>query len=174
MKLSITQYYTQTTLQSSLYRSVPNTDPTGNLSVPNFQDQKQTSFRLDIKLFSRSETNEQSIEYKFLQEKSKTASQAETPAEQSKPKSFMDIFEEGYWGTTQTADRLSNFVISGAGNNVEKMRMGREGIIRGFKEAEKLWGGKLPEISYNTLEKALTKIDERIHSLGQPVIDLAA
>ncbi len=81
------------------------------------------------------------------------------------------VSEEGYFGVTQTSDRLANFVLSGGGDDVERLQAGREGIISGFNEAEKMWGGKLPDISYETLEKALAKIDEKITALGGKILD---
>ena len=81
------------------------------------------------------------------------------------------VSEEGYYGVKKTAGRLSGFVINGGGDDLEKVKAGREGIARGFKEAEKLWGGTLPEISYKTLELALQQIDTRIQELGGSVIN---
>lgn len=81
------------------------------------------------------------------------------------------VSEEGFFGVTQTSNRLADFVLSGGGDNLDKLKAGREGIIRGFKEAEKIWGEKLPDISYETLDKALAKIDEKITSLGGNVLD---
>ena len=83
------------------------------------------------------------------------------------------VSEDGYFGVTKTAERLAQFVILGAGDDLDKMQAGREGIIQGFKEAEKLWGGQLPEISYTTLASALEQIDERIHGLGGAVVDIS-
>ena len=55
------------------------------------------------------------------------------------------------------------------------MQAGREGIIKGFNDAEKIWGGKLPEISHQTLAKALESIDTRIRELGGgAVVDVQA
>ena len=45
---------------------------------------------------------------------------------------------------------------------------------RGFKEAEKIWGGKLPEISQKTIEKATQSIDKRIAELGGNVLSVQA
>ena len=81
------------------------------------------------------------------------------------------ISEDGYYGVTKTAQRLANFVINGAGDDLEKLKAGREGISRGFKEAEKLWGGQLPEISYQTFDLALSRIDAQIQKLGGSLID---
>jgi hypothetical protein len=81
------------------------------------------------------------------------------------------VSEEGFFGVTQTSNRLADFVLSGGGDDLEKLKAGREGILRGFNEAEKMWGGKLPDISYQTIEKALEKIDEKITALGGSILD---
>jgi hypothetical protein len=81
------------------------------------------------------------------------------------------VSEEGFFGVTQTSNRLADFVLSGGGDDLEKLKAGREGIVRGFNEAEKIWGEKLPDISYETLDKALAKIDEKISSLGSNILD---
>jgi hypothetical protein len=81
------------------------------------------------------------------------------------------VSEEGFFGVTQTSNRLADFVLSGGGDNLDTLKAGREGIIRGFKEAEQIWGGKLPDISYETLDKALAKIDEKITALGGNILD---
>lgn len=80
------------------------------------------------------------------------------------------IGEDGFFGVAKTAGRIADFVLSGAGDNLEKLRAGREGVLRGFKEAEKIWGGTLPDISYETIGKALEAIDLRIEELGGSVI----
>jgi hypothetical protein len=84
------------------------------------------------------------------------------------------VSEDGYFGISQTSTRLSDFVLSGGGNDLEKLKAGREGIVKGFNEAEKMWGGKLPDISYETLNKALAKIDEHITVLGGNILDTTA
>lgn len=79
--------------------------------------------------------------------------------------------DDGYFGVANTAKRLADFVVNGAGDNLNRLKAGREGILKGFQDAEKIWGGTLPDISYKTLETALAKIDERIQELGGQVID---
>jgi hypothetical protein len=54
------------------------------------------------------------------------------------------------------------------------LKAGREGIVKGFEDAEKLWGGKLPDIAYDTQKLTLEKIDQTIQELGGNVLDLAA
>ena len=77
------------------------------------------------------------------------------------------VSDEGFFGVTQTSDRVSNFVFNFAGDNLEILQKGREGIVKGFQEAEKLFGGELPDISYKTQERTLALIDEKINSLKE-------
>lgn len=84
------------------------------------------------------------------------------------------VSEDGYFGIKKTSDRMSDFVINGAGNDLEKLKQGREGVIRGYNEAEAAWGGKLPDISKKTLEETLAKIDKQIEKLGGNAIDTIA
>lgn len=75
------------------------------------------------------------------------------------------ISEDGFFGITQTSDRVANFVFNFAGNDLELLEQGKEGIIQGFKEAEELFGGNLPEISYKTQERTLLLLNERIEAV---------
>jgi hypothetical protein len=85
------------------------------------------------------------------------------------------ISEDGDFGVAKTSRRLADFVITGGGDDLKKLQAGREGIIKGFNEAEKIWGSKLPDISYQTLAKALELIDTRIQKLGGgSVVDVQA
>ena len=81
------------------------------------------------------------------------------------------VAEDGFFGISKTSERISNFVINGAGDDLEKLQAGRKGMLQGFAEAEELWGGKLPEISYTTMQIALEKVDARINELGGNVLD---
>lgn len=75
------------------------------------------------------------------------------------------ISEDGFFGVTQTSNRVANFVFSFSGENIELLQKGREGIIQGFEEAKRLFGGELPEISYQTQERTLNLIDEKIDKI---------
>lgn len=75
------------------------------------------------------------------------------------------VSENGFFGVTQTSDRVANFVFSFAGDDLELLQKGREGIVQGFEEAKKMFGGELPEISYKTQERTLALLDEKINSL---------
>ncbi len=84
------------------------------------------------------------------------------------------VSENGFFGIANTADRISNFIISAAGDDLQKLEAGKEGMLRGFKEAEKIWGGELPEISQKTIEKATQAVDKRIAELGGNVLSVQA
>ncbi|MGM0534358.1 MAG: hydrogenase-4 component G [Campylobacterota bacterium] len=81
------------------------------------------------------------------------------------------VSEDGFFGIGQTSQRVADFVLMGAGDDIERLRAGREGVINGFNEAEAIWGEKLPEISYKTLDKTLEMIDNKIQKLGYSVLD---
>ena len=70
-----------------------------------------------------------------------------------------------FFGITQTSQRVADFVLNFSGNDLEKLEKGREGIVRGFEEAKKMWGGDLPEISYKTQNRTLELIDAKIAEL---------
>lgn len=81
------------------------------------------------------------------------------------------ISDDGFFGVPQTSDRIADFVLMGAGDDVEKLKAGREGVLAGYKQAENAWGDTLPEISQKTLERALEKIDKKLASLGVNVLE---
>ncbi|KAB0614265.1 hypothetical protein [Campylobacter hyointestinalis] len=84
------------------------------------------------------------------------------------------VSEDGFFGIKQTSERIANFVISGAGDDTNKLQKGFEGMKRGFEEASKLWGGKLPDISNQTIDKAIQKVASRIEELGANALNINA
>jgi hypothetical protein len=72
------------------------------------------------------------------------------------------LSEDGFFGIEQTSQRVSAFVLGFAQDNLELLKEGREGIVKGFEDAQKLWGGELPEISHKTQAKTLEIIDAKI------------
>ncbi len=79
--------------------------------------------------------------------------------------------KDGFFSIENTSKRIADFVLNGAGDNVEMLKSGREGVYRGLKLAEEAWGGKLPDIAYETLREALNIIDAKFEELGIPLID---
>lgn len=84
------------------------------------------------------------------------------------------ISEDGFFGVDNTANRIADFVINGAGNDVDKLKKGLDGIKKGFEQAEKMWGEKLPQISQDTMDAAIKKVTDRIDELGGKTLDLQA
>ena len=84
------------------------------------------------------------------------------------------VSENGFFGIANTAERIAGFVLNGAGDDVEKLKAGREGVAKGFEDAKKIWGGELPEISQKTIEKTLETLDKKIAELGGNVLNVSA
>ena len=76
------------------------------------------------------------------------------------------ISDNGFFGIEQTSQRVSDFVFAFSTDDISILEKGREGIVQGFQEAEKMWGGELPEISYETQAKTLELIDAKISELN--------
>ena len=92
-------------------------------------------------------------------------------AELSQSEAAELVSEDGLFGIKQTSERIANFVINGAAGDEDRMRAGREGMLQGFKEAEAMWGGELPEISQKTMQAALEMVDKAMHELGFSIIN---
>jgi hypothetical protein len=71
-----------------------------------------------------------------------------------------DISENGYWGVTQTSQRLFDFASALAGDDVETMQAMQKAMLKGFKQATKAWGKDLPQISQDTLSAANNLFEE--------------
>lgn len=78
----------------------------------------------------------------------------------TKAQAQKDISEDGYWGVKQTSQRLFDFASALAGDDVEKMKEMQAAMEKGFRQATKSWGRKLPEISHNTLNAANKLFDD--------------
>lgn len=77
-----------------------------------------------------------------------------------------DISEDGYWGVKQTSQRLFDFASALAGDDVEKMKDMQKAMEKGYKQAEKTWGGELPDISKKTLEAANKLFEDYYAAMG--------
>lgn len=71
-----------------------------------------------------------------------------------------DIAEDGYWGVNQTSDRIIQFATALTGGDPDKIEEMRSAFEKGFKLAEKKWGGSLPDISQRTYDAVMKKFDE--------------
>ena len=69
------------------------------------------------------------------------------------------IAEGGEWSVENTGDRIIDFAKALSGGDPSKIEFLRGAIEDGFKAAEKIWGGELPEISYKTHEYVMKGLD---------------
>lgn len=70
------------------------------------------------------------------------------------------ISEDGYFGVEKTSDRIVEFAINAAGADVSKLEEIKAAVMDGFKQAEEAFGGTLADISYDTLDAIMAKLDK--------------
>lgn len=70
------------------------------------------------------------------------------------------ISEDGYWGVKQTSDRIVKYALALAGNDPEKLDTMIDAVKKGFKQAEKAWGGTMPSITGQTYDAIMEKFDK--------------
>lgn len=69
------------------------------------------------------------------------------------------ISDDGYFGVEQTSDRIFQFAVGIAGGDPSRIEAIKEGIDKGFAEAKKAFGDWLPDISYQTYDAVMDKLD---------------
>lgn len=70
------------------------------------------------------------------------------------------ISDGGEYSVDSVATNIMNMAKALSGGDTSKIKELRDGFIKGFKEAEKAWGGELPEISKKTYDEVLKRFDE--------------
>ncbi len=70
----------------------------------------------------------------------------------TKTQAQADIAEDGYYGVKKTSERMFEFAMALTGGDVDKMKEMQSAVEKGYKQAEKTWGGNLPDISKQTLD----------------------
>lgn len=70
------------------------------------------------------------------------------------------IADDGYFGVEQTSERIVNFAIGIAGGDVSRLEAIKEGVEKGFQEALDAFGGWLPDISHQTYDTVMEKLDK--------------
>jgi hypothetical protein len=78
----------------------------------------------------------------------------------TKAQAQADIAEDGYWGVNKTSERILDFAKTLAGDDPEKLEKMRTAFEKGYAQAEKTWGGELPEISKQTYAAVMKGFDE--------------
>ncbi len=69
------------------------------------------------------------------------------------------VSEDGYFGVAQTSERIVDFAIAISGGDSSRLDAIKEGIDKGFQEAKEAFGGWLPEISFDTYDAVMEKLD---------------
>jgi hypothetical protein len=67
--------------------------------------------------------------------------------------------DDGYFGVDKTSDRIFQFAIGIAGGDPSRIKAIKEGVDKGFQEALEAFGGNLPNISYDTYDAVMEKLD---------------
>ncbi|MCI9462907.1 MAG: hypothetical protein HFI48_03335 [Lachnospiraceae bacterium] len=84
----------------------------------------------------------------------------------TKAQAQKDIAEDGYWGVEQTSDRIIDFATALTGGDPDKIEEMRDAFKKGYKQAEKTWGGELPDISKRTYDAVMQKFDKMAEDAG--------
>ncbi len=82
-----------------------------------------------------------------------------------------DISEDGYWGVKQTSNRILDFANALTGGDPDKIEEMREAFQKGYKQAEKTWGGKLPDISQQTYDAVMKGFDDMAAAVNKTVTE---
>lgn len=80
--------------------------------------------------------------------------------EATKAQAQKDVSEDGYWGVKQTSGRILDFATALTGGDPSKIEDMRKAFEKGYKQAEKTWGGELPEISKQTYDAVMAGFDK--------------
>lgn len=84
----------------------------------------------------------------------------------TKAQAQADIAEDGYWGVSQTSSRILDFATALTGGDPGKIEEMRAAFKKGYEQAEKTWGGKLPEISQKTYDAVMEGFDKLAKEAG--------
>lgn len=84
----------------------------------------------------------------------------------TKAQAQADIAEDGYWGVSQTSSRILDFATALTGGDPSKIEEMRAAFKKGYEQAEKTWGGKLPEISQKTYDAVMEGFDKLAKEAG--------
>ncbi|MDD4113021.1 MAG: hypothetical protein PHC56_08320 [Herbinix sp.] len=87
--------------------------------------------------------------------------------EETRLQAQKDIAEDGYWGVEQTSERLFSFAKALTGGDPAQADDMLEAVKKGFEQAEKAWGGELPQISRDTLDRTISKFESWRDSLKE-------
>lgn len=98
---------------------------------------------------------EQGIDYKILSD------DAEIDISTLTPEKAQDLVaDDGYFGVEKTSERIFDLAVGIAGGDPARIDAIRAGVEKGFQEAYDAFGGWLPDISYDTYDAVMNKLDD--------------
>ncbi|MEE1305539.1 MAG: hypothetical protein U0K68_10395 [Agathobacter sp.] len=68
-----------------------------------------------------------------------------------------DTAEDGYWGVKQTSDRILDFAKALSGGDPSKADELLNAFKKGFEQATRAWGDKLPQLCQDTYDAVVEK-----------------
>ena len=71
-----------------------------------------------------------------------------------------DVSEGGFFSVEAVTDRIMSFAKALAEDDPSKAAELKDAFKKGFEEAEKIWGGELPQISQDTYDSVMKAFDE--------------
>ncbi len=98
---------------------------------------------------------EQGIDYKIATDSGEIDLSTLTPAEAQDL-----VAEDGYFGVEKTSQRIFDLAVGIAGGDPARIEAIRAGVEKGFREAFDAFGGWLPDISYDTYDAVMKKLDD--------------
>ena len=87
----------------------------------------------------------------------------------TKAQAQKDIADDGYWGVSQTSQRIFDMAKALTGGDAGKMEEMRKAFEKGFKMATGTWGKKLPDISQRTYDATQNLFDDYAESMKTTV-----
>lgn len=87
----------------------------------------------------------------------------------TKAQAQKDIADDGYWGVSQTSQRIFDMAKALTGGDTGKMEEMRKAFEKGFKMATGTWGKKLPDISQRTYDATQKLFDDYAESMKTTV-----
>lgn len=70
------------------------------------------------------------------------------------------VADDGYFGVDQTSDRIVHLATGIAGGDSTRLDAIKQGVEKGFQDALDAFGGWLPDISHQTYDAVMSKLDE--------------
>jgi len=67
-----------------------------------------------------------------------------------------------YYDVDKSAQQISRYILEHAHDEIKLLRAGYDGIIKGFKSVERIWGEELPVISKTVLSISLEIIEHEL------------